>query len=149
MRYSESVEVEDVEEANRLIREALKESAVRLVSFLSLHPPVADLVRLDLHQTDPLTGLIDLDLLGGQSTHQRKLRSDLRREVVQLLGSSSKGYKWNDLVKSLEAQSSVPIDAGELTDVIKALEGEGSVRVSGQAHSRTVKLVGTAQQVEV
>ncbi|GAA5881315.1 hypothetical protein JCM16303_000125 [Sporobolomyces ruberrimus] len=126
MRYSESVEVEDVEEANRLIREALKESA-----------------------TDPLTGLIDLDLLGGQSTHQRKLRSDLRREVVQLLGSSSKGYKWNDLVKSLEAQSSVPIDAGELTDVIKALEGEGSVRVSGQAHSRTVKLVGTAQQVEV
>lgn len=29
MRYSEQVEVEDVEEANRLIREALKESAVR------------------------------------------------------------------------------------------------------------------------
>ncbi|GAA5947683.1 hypothetical protein JCM3765_001031 [Sporobolomyces pararoseus] len=128
MRYSESVEVQDVEEANRLIREALKESA-----------------------TDPLTGLIDLDLLGGQSTHQRKLRSDLRREVVALLGSSnsSKGFRWTDLVKALEAQSTVPIDSGELTDVIKALEGEGSVRVSGQAQSRMVKLVGTAQQVEV
>lgn len=35
MRYSESVEVQDVEEANRLIREALKESAVRL--FLLSH----------------------------------------------------------------------------------------------------------------
>lgn len=128
MRYSEVVEVEDVEEANRLIREALKESA-----------------------TDPLTGLIDLDLLGGQSTHQRKLRSDLRREVVALLGSSgsSKGYKWTELHKALDAQSTVPIDAGELTDVIKALEGEGSVRISGQGLARSIKLVGTAQQVEV
>ncbi|GAA5872937.1 hypothetical protein JCM1840_005892 [Sporobolomyces johnsonii] len=130
MRYSEQVEVEDVEEANRLIREALKESA-----------------------TDPLTGLIDLDLLGGQSTHQRKLRSDLRREVVHLLassgGSNSKGVRWTDLVKNLESQSSVAIDANELTEVIKALESEGSVRVSGQAHARTVKLVGAAQGVEV
>ncbi|GAA5930875.1 hypothetical protein JCM1841_001960 [Sporobolomyces salmonicolor] len=130
MRYSEQVEIEDVHEANRLIREALKESA-----------------------TDPLTGLIDLDLLGGQSTHQRKLRSDLRREVVHLLasstGSNSKGIKWADLVKNLESQSSVPIDGNELTEVIKALESEGSVRVSGQAHARTVKLVGGAQAVEV
>jgi len=99
-----------------------------------------------------LTGLIDLDLLGGQSTHQRKLRSDLRREVVALLGSSgssAKGYKWTELHKALDAQSTVPIDAGELTDVIKALEGEGSVRISGQGLARSIKLVGTAQQVEV
>lgn len=98
-----------------------------------------------------MTGLIDLDLLGGQSTHQRKLRSDLRREVVALLGSSgsSKGYKWTELHKALDAQSTVPIDAGELTDVIKALEGEGSVRISGQGLARSIKLVGTAQQVEV
>ena len=44
MRYSEVVEVEDVEEANRLIREALKESAVRLRSFCS-PPNSADLFR--------------------------------------------------------------------------------------------------------
>lgn len=96
-----------------------------------------------------MTGLIDLDLLGGQSTHQRKLRGDLRREVVALLGSRDKGYKWNDLVKSLESQSSLPIDHGELTEVIKSLETEGSVRVSGSAHSRTVRLVGGAQAVEI
>ncbi|GAA5957357.1 hypothetical protein JCM8115_006967 [Rhodotorula mucilaginosa] len=126
MRYSERVEVEDVTEANRLIREALKESA-----------------------TDPLTGLIDLDLLGGQSTHQRKLRGDLRREVVALLGSRDKGFKWTELLKALEAQSSIPIEHGELTDVIKSLESEGSVRVSGAAHARTIRLVGGAQAVEV
>ncbi|GAA6044059.1 hypothetical protein JCM8097_008700 [Rhodosporidiobolus ruineniae] len=130
MRYSENVEVQDVREANRLIREALKESA-----------------------TDPLTGLIDLDLLGGQSTHQRKLRGDLRREVVALLSStssaSSKGMRWSELSKQLDAQSSVPIDQSELAEVIRGLEGEGSVRVTGQAHARNVKLVGGIASVEV
>ncbi|GAA5831653.1 hypothetical protein JCM11251_000782 [Rhodosporidiobolus azoricus] len=130
MRYSESVEIEDVTEANRLIREALRESA-----------------------TDPLTGLIDLDLLGGQSNQQRKMRGDLRREIVALLSSTStalsKGMRWSELAKQLEAQSSLPIDNSELSDVIRALETEGSVRVTGAAHSRNIKLLGNAQQVEV
>lgn len=40
MRWSEEVELEDVEEANRLIKSALRESAVSLFSFLpSLLPP--------------------------------------------------------------------------------------------------------------
>ncbi|GAA6010519.1 uncharacterized protein JCM10292_006579, partial [Rhodotorula paludigena] len=127
MRYSESVDVEDVTEANRLIREALKESA-----------------------TDPLTGLIDLDLLGGQSSNQRKLRGDLRRELVALLGSRDKPYRWVDLKQALEAQSSLPIDNAELGEVLKGLEGEGVLRVSGQGNARNVRLVGGgAQQVEV
>ncbi|GAA5939529.1 hypothetical protein JCM3775_004852 [Rhodotorula graminis] len=125
MRYSEVVEVADVLEANRLIREALKESA-----------------------TDPLTGLIDLSLLGGQSTHQRKVLSDLRREVVALLGSRDKPWRWADLSKALQQQSSVPVDNAELSEVIKALEGEGSVRVSGQGHGRSLRLVGAAREVE-
>ncbi|GAA5876263.1 hypothetical protein JCM8547_003751 [Rhodosporidiobolus lusitaniae] len=123
MRYCESVEVQDVVEANRLIREALKESA-----------------------TDPLTGLIDLDLLGGQSSGQRKLRGDLRREVVHLLSSThtatSKGMRFTELIKQLESQSSVKIDASELNEVVRGLEGEGSVRVSGSGNTRSVKLVG-------
>lgn len=127
MRYSESVDVEDVTEANRLIREALKESA-----------------------TDPLTGLIDLDLLGGQSSNQRKLRGDLRRELVALLGSRDKPYRWVDLKQALEAQSSLPIDNAELGEVLKGLESEGVLRVSGQGNARNVRLVGGgAQQVEV
>ncbi|BGP44130.1 MCM DNA helicase complex subunit [Rhodotorula kratochvilovae] len=115
MRYSETVELEDVTEANRLIREALKESA-----------------------TDPLTGLIDLDLLGGQSAHQRRLHGDLRREVVKLLSSSSKPQRGQDLLKTLDAQSSVPVVQAELNEVIKALENEGVVRRTGQL----LRLVG-------
>ncbi|GAA5977457.1 hypothetical protein JCM11641_000969 [Rhodosporidiobolus odoratus] len=125
MRYSESVEEEDVKEANRLIREALKESA-----------------------TDPLTGLIDLDLLGGQSTHQRKLRADLRREVIGILSSSTKPTRFSELLSALQGQSSLAIDQAELGEVVKALEGEGSVRVSGQGAGRSVKLVGGVQGVE-
>jgi len=101
-----------------------------------------------LTQTDPLTGLIDLSLLGGQSTHQRKVLSDLRREVVALLGSRDKPWRWADLSKSLQQQSSVPVDNAELSEVIKALEGEGSVRVSGQGHGRSLRLVGAAREVE-
>ncbi|GAA5831660.1 hypothetical protein JCM11251_000784 [Rhodosporidiobolus azoricus] len=141
IRYSESVDIEDVTEPNRLIREALRESALLLSS--------AEFSNI----TDPLTGLIDLDLLSGQSTRQRKIRGDLRREIVALLSSTStalsKGMRWSELAKQLEAQSSLTIDNSELSDVIRALETEGSVRVTGAAHFRNVKLVGNAQQVEV
>ncbi|GAA6009455.1 hypothetical protein JCM10207_003788 [Rhodosporidiobolus poonsookiae] len=110
MRYSENVEVEDVVEANRLIREALKESA-----------------------TDPLTGLIDLDLLGGASSRQRALRADLRREVLSLLASNAaKGLRTAELLTQLQSQSSISVDATELGEVVRALESDGSVRRFGQ-----------------
>jgi len=48
MRYSEVVEVEDVEEANRLIREALKESAVRLLSNRAYPATLVDLFRFPI-----------------------------------------------------------------------------------------------------
>ncbi|KAM0747173.1 MCM-domain-containing protein [Meredithblackwellia eburnea MCA 4105] len=120
MRYSHLVELDDVTEANRLIREALKESA-----------------------TDPLTGLIDLDLLNsGQSLQQRKLRGDLRREILQLLETKEKGMRWNEVIKSMEAQSSLPIDSSEFSEVIKALENDGSVKVHGDRDRRTIRRTG-------
>jgi DNA replication licensing factor MCM4 len=75
MRWSEEVELEDVEEANRLIKSALRESAVSFSSFVS-NMDSAD------PQTDPLTGQIDLDLINtGAGSATRRIRGDLRREV--------------------------------------------------------------------
>ncbi|KAK4047834.1 MCM DNA helicase complex subunit [Microbotryomycetes sp. JL201] len=108
MRYSLHVEVQDVQEANRLIRDALKESA-----------------------TDPVTGLIDLDLLGGQSSRQRSMLGALRREVVSLINAKPNGIKRTELKKTLADQSSVPVDDGELGEVLKELEKEGAVKTRG------------------
>jgi len=120
MRYSLEVELEDVTEANRLIREALKESA-----------------------TDPLTGLLDLDLLNvGQGAQQRKLRGDLRREVITLLEGQSRPMRQADLLKALEAQSSMPIDRGEFDSVMKLLAEEGSVKSTGERDKRTFRRIG-------
>ncbi|ORY57703.1 MCM2/3/5 family-domain-containing protein [Leucosporidium creatinivorum] len=119
MRYSLQVEVQDVEEANRLIREALKESA-----------------------TDPVTGLIDLDLLGGQSSRQRSLLGALRREVISLINAKPNGLKRTELKKTLADQSSVPIDEGELTEVLKELEKEGAVKTRGSGLSIVVTRTG-------
>ena len=64
-----------------------------------------------------------MDLLNslGQSSHQRKLRGDLRREVTSILETKEKGIRWNDLVKAMEAQSSLPIDTTEFAEIIKAV----------------------------
>lgn len=73
-------------------------------------------------QTDPLTGLLDLDLLNtGQGVHARKLRGDLRREVVGILESREKGMRWQDLMKAIGEQSSMPVDNNEFSDIIKAV----------------------------
>lgn len=59
MRFSPQVELSDVQEANRLMRDAIRISA-----------------------TDPTTGLIDLDYVNiGADAHQRKMRGDLKKEV--------------------------------------------------------------------
>ncbi|OAV99560.1 hypothetical protein PTTG_25210 [Puccinia triticina 1-1 BBBD Race 1] len=120
MRFSQTVDVEDVEEANRLIREALKESA-----------------------TDPITGLIDLDLLQtGQGLHQRKLMEDWKREILKLLDAAqaqtARGVRWPVLLELLANQSSIPIDPAEFSDVLKALVEEGLISISGERDKRVI-----------
>ena len=82
MRLSPSVDLNDVEEANRLHREALKQSA-----------------------TDPITGHINASILTtGQSDADRKRREEVKRALKGLI--EKKGNKvqtlnwmktWNDL----------------------------------------------------
>ncbi|PWN25165.1 putative replication licensing factor MCM4 [Jaminaea rosea] len=126
MRFSEEVTEDDVEEACRLIKEAAKSSA-----------------------TDPTTGLIDLDLINtGRGMAQRKLAGDLRREVLQLLeemggGSAAAGggkaVRYQDMARQLNEQSTVPVDASELYELVRSLEAEGVVKTAGERERKTIR----------
>lgn len=118
MRFSSFVEEKDVVEAYRLMREAIKTSAM-----------------------DPRTGKIDMSLLTtGTSSGTLKLREDMRKALLALLDGDgvigrnargTRGVKWLELVKAFGEQSSVRVDLVELGEVVKALEAEGGVRVVG------------------
>ena len=119
MRFSEFVELEDVKESSRLMREAIRVSAM-----------------------DPRTGKIDMGLLNtGTGTGQRKLREDMRKEVMNVLdaGAQGKAIKWSDLIKTLGEQSSVKVDPLEFSEVIKGLENEGVVKVVGERDKRMIR----------
>ncbi len=111
MRFSEEVELQDVREAFRLIRDAIRESAVSGNEEKSL-PTVADSVAPP-YQTDPITGQvsvsvlclndttvltcgspqIDLDLITtGAGQQQRRMRGDLKREVRHESSAFPNGY---------------------------------------------------------
>lgn len=123
MRFSPTVEMDDVKEACRLMREAIRTSAM-----------------------DPRTGKIDMGLLNtGTGSGQRKLREDMRKEVLQLLNSTAggRGIKWSDMVRQLSAQSSVKIDTEEFDEVVRALENEGLCKVVGQREKRTIRKMDT------
>lgn len=83
---SQSVEVQDVHEASRLLREAIKDYA-----------------------TDPRTGRIDMDLiLMGTGAHERHMQEDLEREVLNLINNQEQtNISWSKLFNDLNAQSNV------------------------------------------
>ena len=120
MRFSEFVELEDVQEANRLMREAIRMSA-----------------------TDPNTGLIDLDLINtGAGQAERRLRTDLKREVMKVLdGAGGRGMRWTEAAKQLQNQSSVRIEAEEFTTAVRALVDEGLVKVVGERDKRVIRKI--------
>ena len=126
MRLSTRVELRDVQEAYRLMRDAIRTSAL-----------------------DPTTGKIDMGLLNtGTGQQQRRLREDMRKEVLNLLGASasasSRGIRWADAIQQLANQSSIRLDAAEFKEVIGAMEAEGLVRVVGERDRRTIKRVDTS-----
>lgn len=106
------------------------------------------------------TGLIDLDLINtGRSLHQRKVAGDLRREFLSLLdsmgGTSSavsggsresgpaRAVRYAEIARALGEQSTVPIDAAELAELVRTLEQEGVVRSAGERERRTVRKIET------
>lgn len=91
---------------------------------------------------DPWTGKIDMGLLNtGTGTGQRKLRDDMRKEILAILegsGGKGKGIRWGNAVKRLAEQSTIGVGAAGFTEVIKAFENEGLLTVVGEWDKRKV-----------
>ena len=110
-------------EASRLMREAIKTSAM-----------------------DPRTGKIDMGLINsGMGSGQRRLREDMRKELMALLdnkgGKTKGGMKWIEVVKMLGEQSSVKVDAVEFGEVVRGLENEGVLKVVGEREKRFIRRI--------
>jgi DNA replication licensing factor MCM4 len=122
MRLSETVTADDVLEAVRLIKSAIKESA-----------------------TDARTGLIDMSLLTeGTSASERKRRADLKREVLAMLDEMTRSggaARYSEVVKRINEQSSMPVDMIDLNEVFKSLEQEGLVSISGEGARRSIRRI--------
>ncbi|ORX40870.1 MCM2/3/5 family-domain-containing protein [Kockovaella imperatae] len=118
MRFSERVELADVQEAQRLIKAALRESA-----------------------TDPLTGQIDLDLINtGAGSTTRRIRGDLKQEILSLVDAGGRtGLRWTAAIRALEQQASVPVDHAEFAEVVRALVDEGVLKIVGERERRTIR----------
>ena len=125
MRLSPEVTTEDVEEAVRLIRSAIKQAA-----------------------TDSRTGLIDMGLLTeGTSASDRRQREALKRGVLervdQLCGSGGTA-RWSDVLKHLTEESTVEVDSAQFAEAVRALETEGVVSVTGEGTRRSIRRIGGA-----
>ena len=143
MRFSPTVDVSDVEEAARLIREALKGS------FHASHKCCSEMLTqssaLIESATDPLTGLIDVDMLNtGQGAQGRKIRGDFRREVLAILDSQSSAMRYNDLLKALDNQASVAVEPTDFSEVIRELEQEGEIKCTGERERRMIRRMTSA-----
>ena len=122
MRLSEHVTADDVMEAVRLIKSALKQAA-----------------------TDARTGLIDMSLLTeGTSASERRRRQDLKKGVLALLDEMTRSggaAKYSEVLKRLAEQSSVSIESQEFADALRSLEQEGQLMVMGEGPRRSIRRV--------
>ncbi|KAI9824903.1 MAG: hypothetical protein M1832_001508 [Thelocarpon impressellum] len=122
MRLSEHVTADDVLEAVRLIKSALKQAA-----------------------TDARTGLIDMSLLTeGTSASERRRKADLKNAVIRLLDDMTKtggSARYAEVIKRLGDQSSVQIESNEFAEALKSLEHEGQVMVVGEGPRRSIRRV--------
>ncbi|RDL29986.1 DNA helicase [Venustampulla echinocandica] len=122
MRLSETVTREDVQEAVRLIKSALKQAA-----------------------TDARTGLIDMSLLAeGTSASERRRKLDLKNAVLSLLDDMTRqgqAARYAEVVRRLGEQSSMQIEAPEFAEAVRALEQEGAVMVVGEGPRKAIRRV--------
>lgn len=112
VRFSPEVKVIDVEEAWRLHREALKQSA-----------------------TDPLSGKIDVGILTtGLSSEARKKRADLVTAIKTYLKAKAKvsTMPYQKVFMDIREGSQIFITREQFEDALKELQDEGVVVVVGK-----------------
>uniref|UniRef100_A0A673VE29 DNA replication licensing factor MCM4 n=1 Tax=Suricata suricatta TaxID=37032 RepID=A0A673VE29_SURSU len=117
VRFSNQVEAVDVEEAKRLHREALKQSA-----------------------TDPRTGIVDISILTtGMSATSRKRKEELAEALKKLILSKGKtpALKYQQLFEDIRGQSDIAITKDMFEEALRALADEDFLTVTG----RTVRLL--------
>ncbi|NXS10462.1 MCM4B factor, partial [Neodrepanis coruscans] len=117
VRFSEKVETIDVEEAKRLHREALKQSA-----------------------TDPRTGIVDISILTtGMSATARKRKEELAQALRKLIQSKGKApsLKYQQLFDDLRAQSDTAVTKDMFEEALRALADDDFLTVTG----KTVRLL--------
>lgn len=52
------------------------------------------------------------------------------------------GLRWTAAIRSLESQSTVPVDHAEFAEVVRGLTDEGVVRIVGEREKRTIRRLG-------
>ncbi|XP_053323307.1 DNA replication licensing factor MCM4 [Spea bombifrons] len=117
VRFSNKVETIDVEEAKRLHREALKQSA-----------------------TDPRTGIVDISILTtGMSATARKRKEELAQALKKLIQAKGKtpALKYQQLFEDLRSQSDAAITRDMFDEALHALADEDYLTVTG----KTVRLL--------
>ncbi|CCE62733.1 hypothetical protein TPHA_0D00920 [Tetrapisispora phaffii CBS 4417] len=119
MRLSETVTLDDVQEAVRLIKSAIKDYA-----------------------TDPKTGKIDMNLVQtGKSVIQRKLQEDLGREIINILTENpSDSMTFNNLIKQLNEQSQDRVDSSDISEALSRLQQEDKLIILGEGVRRSIRL---------
>lgn len=119
LRLSNQVTVEDVDEAKRLHREALKQSA-----------------------TDPQSGKIDISILTtGLSEAARRKKQDLANEIKKLLQSKVKqqsSFSYQKIFKEIKDTSQVMVSREMFEEALKELQDEGVIVVAGKNSIRLV-----------
>uniref|UniRef100_A0A8D9AE93 DNA replication licensing factor MCM4 n=1 Tax=Cacopsylla melanoneura TaxID=428564 RepID=A0A8D9AE93_9HEMI len=120
MRYSDTVEVEDVEEAWRLHREALKQSA-----------------------TDPLSGKIDVSIITtGVSSAARQRQIELTaalKKLVIMLGPSVTVTQ-QKLMMDLKTTSQLMVSREMFEDALKQLQDDGVLQIPSKTTVVTASL---------
>ncbi|XP_065345758.1 DNA replication licensing factor MCM4 [Cloeon dipterum] len=116
MRFSQTVELIDAEEAWRLHREALKQSA-----------------------TDPLSGRIDVSILTtGISSAGRKHREKLMKELKKMIENQSKGTTLNfkKCLNDMREKADLMVTNEMLEDALSSLQNEGVVNLISRSSFR-------------